>query len=58
METYPLAGTIKRGKNNKEDKRLARQLLNDPKEIAEHNMLVDLHGAAGAGLYYSGAGLA
>jgi len=43
METYPLAGTIKRGKNNKEDKRLARQLLNDPKEIAEHNMLVDLH---------------
>lgn len=43
METFPLAGTIKRGKNESEDRRLARQLLHDPKEIAEHNMLVDLH---------------
>lgn len=43
METYPLAGTAKRGKNEKEDMELARKLLNDPKEIAEHNMLVDLH---------------
>ena len=43
METYPLAGTTKRGKNKKEDTKLARELLNDPKEIAEHNMLVDLH---------------
>lgn len=43
METYPLAGTIKRGKNDMEDKKLARNLLNNPKEIAEHNMLVDLH---------------
>lgn len=42
METFPLAGTIKRGKNEKEDALLARELLNDPKEIAEHNMLVDL----------------
>lgn len=43
METYPLAGTAKRGKTEEEDKELARKLLNDPKEIAEHNMLVDLH---------------
>lgn len=43
METFPLAGTAKRGKNEKEDTALARALLNDPKEIAEHNMIVDLH---------------
>lgn len=43
METFPLAGTTKRGKNETEDRILARKLLNDPKEIAEHNMLVDLH---------------
>ena len=43
METFPLAGTTKRGKDAAEDTQLARQLLNDPKEIAEHNMLVDLH---------------
>ena len=42
METFPLAGTIKRGKTDTEDTKLARQLLNDSKEIAEHNMLVDL----------------
>lgn len=43
METYPLAGTAKRGKDEVEDRQLARILLNDEKEIAEHNMLVDLH---------------
>jgi anthranilate synthase component 1 len=43
METFPLAGTAKRGANPQEDVALARVLLNDPKEIAEHNMLVDLH---------------
>lgn len=43
METYPLAGTTSRGTSEEEDIRLARKLLNDPKEIAEHNMLVDLH---------------
>ena len=43
MVTRPLAGTIKRGKSELEDRQLARKLLNDPKEIAEHNMLVDLH---------------
>ena len=43
METFPLAGTTKRGVNKEEDLQLARELLNDNKEIAEHNMLVDLH---------------
>ena len=43
METYPLAGTTKRGATPEEDTALARTLLNDPKEIAEHNMIVDLH---------------
>ena len=43
METYPLAGTAKRGADVIEDRKLARALLNDHKEIAEHNMLVDLH---------------
>ena len=43
METFPLAGTTKRGATPQKDVALARELLNDPKEIAEHNMLVDLH---------------
>ena len=43
METFPLAGTTLRGKTPKEDVALARDMLNDPKEIAEHNMIVDLH---------------
>lgn len=43
METFPLAGTAARGKDALEDTQLARKLLNDPKEIAEHNMIVDLH---------------
>lgn len=43
METFPLAGTAKRGQDRAEDILLARELLNNPKEIAEHNMLVDLH---------------
>jgi anthranilate synthase component 1 len=43
MTTKPLAGTMKRGKTEAEDQKLARVLLNDPKEIAEHMMLVDLH---------------
>ena len=43
MQTSPLAGTIRRGKNEAEDQQLARELLSDPKERAEHNMLVDLH---------------
>ncbi len=43
METFPLAGTTRRGADREDDLRLARLLLNDPKEVAEHNMLVDLH---------------
>lgn len=43
METCPLAGTARRGETEIEDQQLARELLNDPKEIAEHSMLVDLH---------------
>ena len=38
----PLAGTRKRGATEKEDLALERELLNDPKERAEHVMLVDL----------------
>jgi anthranilate synthase component 1 len=38
----PIAGTRKRGKDPTEDKRLAKELLEDPKECAEHVMLVDL----------------
>jgi anthranilate synthase component 1 len=38
----PLAGTRKRGKNAKEDKEIAAELLRDEKEIAEHLMLIDL----------------
>lgn len=38
----PLAGTRKRGATEEEDRRLAEELLADPKERAEHVMLVDL----------------
>jgi anthranilate synthase component 1 len=38
----PLAGTRPRGDNPAEDERLAKELLADPKEIAEHVMLIDL----------------
>ncbi|QEG42392.1 anthranilate synthase component I family protein [Roseimaritima ulvae] len=41
--TTPTAGTTGRSSDPQEDRRLARALLTDPKEIAEHNMLVDLH---------------
>ena len=42
LRTYPLAGTRKRGANANEDISLERELLKDEKELAEHNMLVDL----------------
>lgn len=42
LHTFPLAGTRKRGKTEEEDKALERELLADEKELAEHNMLVDL----------------
>lgn len=41
--TTPTAGTVRRGDTEQADKELARKLLNDPKEKAEHAMLVDLH---------------
>jgi anthranilate synthase component 1 len=40
--TFPLAGTRPRGKTAEEDAALEKELLADPKELAEHNMLVDL----------------
>jgi anthranilate synthase component 1 len=42
VELRPIAGTRPRGRNKKEDKALAAELLKDPKERAEHIMLVDL----------------
>lgn len=42
LSTYPLAGTRPRGKTPQEDDELERGLLDDPKELSEHNMLVDL----------------
>ena len=42
LHTFPLAGTRPRGKNEEEDKALEKELLADEKELAEHNMLVDL----------------
>jgi len=39
---HPIAGTRWRGKSEEEDNALAEELLNDPKERAEHVMLVDL----------------
>lgn len=42
VRTCPIAGTRKRGKNPKEDIEIAAGLLEDPKEKAEHTMLVDL----------------
>ncbi|MCX5842962.1 MAG: anthranilate synthase component I family protein, partial [Deltaproteobacteria bacterium] len=41
-ELRPIAGTRRRGKNEQEDRHLADELLEDPKERAEHVMLVDL----------------
>lgn len=42
LHTFPLAGTRPRGKTESEDKALEAELLADEKELAEHNMLVDL----------------
>ncbi len=42
ISTFPLAGTRPRGHDEAEDKALEAELLSDEKELAEHNMLVDL----------------
>lgn len=42
LHTFPLAGTRPRGKTPEEDRQLEEELLRDEKELAEHNMLVDL----------------
>ena len=42
LHTFPLAGTRPRGKTEAEDIVLEQELLTDEKELAEHNMLVDL----------------
>ncbi|NLM11059.1 MAG: anthranilate synthase component I [Clostridiaceae bacterium] len=42
LTTLPIAGSRSRGKNIEEDKALEKELLEDEKELAEHNMLVDL----------------
>lgn len=41
-QLLPIAGTRRRGRNLQEEKDLENELLNDPKELAEHTMLVDL----------------
>ncbi|MDQ6821066.1 MAG: anthranilate synthase component I [Actinomycetota bacterium] len=42
VSTRPIAGTRRRGSNPDDDRRIAQELLADPKERAEHVMLVDL----------------
>jgi len=42
VEIHPIAGTMKRTGNTELDNEVAKKLANDPKENAEHNMLVDL----------------
>jgi len=42
VEVRPIAGTRRRGKDREEDELLAKELLSDEKELAEHTMLVDL----------------
>ncbi len=42
LTTFPLAGTRPRGRDEREDKALEEELLADEKELAEHDMLVDL----------------
>lgn len=42
VELRPIAGTKPRGRDEKEDRAFAKELLGDPKEKAEHLMLVDL----------------
>ncbi len=42
LSTFPIAGTCPRGQNREEDEQFVAELLENQKELAEHNMLVDL----------------
>ena len=42
LNTFPIAGSRPRGRTKKQDDILADELIKDEKELAEHNMLVDL----------------
>ncbi|MEY8355319.1 anthranilate synthase component I family protein [Lachnospiraceae bacterium 54-53] len=42
LTTFPVAGSRPRGSSEEEDRKLSEELLSDEKELAEHNMLVDL----------------
>ncbi len=42
MTVRPIAGTRRRGRDEEEDRKLEAELMADPKEIAEHLMLIDL----------------
>ena len=42
MQLRPIAGTRPRGTTTEEDRRMEAELLSDPKELAEHVMLLDL----------------
>jgi anthranilate synthase component 1 len=42
LSTFPIAGSRPRGKDTQEDIQLEKELLEDAKELSEHNMLVDL----------------
>ncbi len=42
LTVRPIAGTRRRGRTEEEDRELEQELVNDPKEIAEHLMLIDL----------------
>ena len=49
LQTFPLAGTRPRGKTEEEDLALEKELLEDQKELAEHNMLAEMIWARSAG---------
>jgi anthranilate synthase component 1 len=42
LSTFPIAGTCPRGETDEEDEKLISELMKNEKELAEHNMLVDL----------------
>lgn len=42
LVTFPVAGSRPRGKDDREDEELVKDLMSDEKELSEHNMLVDL----------------